>query len=137
MAPKTIYLAAMVGLAASTAFAECDEGSFGLALPAANLVAPVPPELSMRPVRPDCLTGLSGPEQENCSRDELAAYGAAVEAWVAALNDYVTATNDFANKAAGYANNAIDYARRARAYADNALTFADCEAAAINEGIDE
>jgi hypothetical protein len=133
MAPKTLALALTLALAAGQSIAECATEGFAQVLPEFDVTAPAPPDPSLRPVVPECLQGLSGPEQENCARDEIAAYGAAVEAWVAALNAYVSDTNQFANDAAVFANAAIDHAQDARTYADGALEFANCEVGLINE----
>lgn len=127
MAPNGLGIVAFVGLLATPALAECTVKNLATA-PLEFSAAP-PPELdlSLRPVLPDCLRGLSGPEQENCPQGVIAAYGSAVEAWVAALNGFVSDTNRFANEVVVFANSAI-----ARNYADAALDFAYCEAAAIS-----
>ncbi len=91
----------------------------------------MPPDPSLRPTLPDCLRGLSRPEEENCPRDELARYGKEVEDWVALLNDYATATNRFANDAAAFANSAVESASRAREFADLAFEFRNCEVSKI------
>ena len=93
--------------------------------------APAPPVAAARPALPACLQGLSGPEQENCDREVLAAYGAAINAWIADLDRYVRETNDYANAAARRANAAVAHAVEARDVADAALGFAQCEAEAI------
>ena len=131
MAPKSLGIVVLLGLLAGPAIADCSAGSLVVTPPEFSTVLPAPPDPALRPVLPDCLRGLSGPEQENCLRDEIAAYGMAVEAWFAALNSFVTNTNRFANEAAVFANSAIDYAQEARSYADVAFEFANCEAAAI------
>lgn len=120
--------------AAAPALAECPLDAPGPAPEPFAAAPPSPPDPALRPERPSCLAGLSGPEQENCDRAVLAGYAEAVDAWVAALNDYVTATNSYANAAAIHANAAIGHARAARSHADQALAFAQCEAAAIASG---
>ena len=97
----------------------------------APLVAPVPPGPEVRPVLPECLAGLSSPDQENCPREEIAAYGRAVAAYTEALQAYVLAADRYANEAARRANAAIAAAREAREHADAAYAFAECEAGAI------
>ena len=96
------------------------------------LVPPAEIDLSLRPVLPACLSGLSDPKLENCPRDELAAFGDATAAWSDALHEYVNDTNRFANELAAYANSAIAYAQEARRHANAALNFAKCEAAEIS-----
>ena len=132
MAPNLLVAALVVATAAAPAMADCVTDGFAQTLPDFTATAPAPPDPALRPVRPDCLRGLSGPEQENCPREDIASYSAAVEDWVAALNAFVTETNRFANEAALHANAAIDQAQAARTYADEALDFANCEADAIN-----
>lgn len=92
---------------------------------------PEPLDLSLRPVLPACLEGLADPSRENCPREDVARYGAELDAWVAALEDYVTQTNGYANQLAAFANAAVAEAHEARAAADAALDFARCEVDAI------
>jgi len=133
MAPNSLGIVVLLGLLAGPALADCAADSLAATPPEFYTILPAPPDPALRPVLPECLRGLSGPEQENCPRDEITAYGTAVETWVAALNSYVTNTSRFANEAAVFvfANSAIDYAQEARTYADVAFEFANCEAAAI------
>ena len=119
------------GLLAGPASAECLANGIAGRTLLFDQSPPEPPDPALRPIRPECLRNLSGPEQENCPRDELAAFGREVDVWVEALNAYVIATNRFANEAAVFANSAIEYARLSRQFADSALEFANCEAAAI------
>ncbi|MDU8944559.1 hypothetical protein [Ovoidimarina sediminis] len=95
------------------------------------LTAPAPPDPALRPVLPDCLAGLSSPEQENCPRDVIAAYARDVAAYSDALQAYVLAADRHANTANRRANAAIAAARDARDHAEAAYAFAECEADAI------
>ena len=95
------------------------------------------PDPGARPALPACLENLAAPNQENCPRDEIAAYSAAIVAYSAGLQARVDASNDYANAAADHANAAIDHAEATRAHADALLEWAQCEIKAINAKIDE
>ncbi len=128
-----VFLASLTGPASADCVAGAIEGT-SLQLEAEP---PAPLDLSLRPVVPDCLRDLSGPEKENCPRAEIIRYGEEVEIWVEALNDYATATNRFANNVAAFSNSTVQYARRAREFADLAFEFRNCEAALIYSGTEE
>lgn len=121
----------LLGLAAGIASAECRPASLDGRTLVFDLDPPEPPDPALRPNVPDCLRGLASPDQENCPRDDLAAFAEEVEIWAEALNRYVTDTNRFANEAAVFANSAVDYAQRSRQFADDALDFAKCEASEL------
>ncbi|WP_299752337.1 hypothetical protein [uncultured Boseongicola sp.] len=137
MALIRLAVLVLLGILSGPALAECvaeDIDSVSLQL---DVEPPAAPDVTLRPVLPTCLRGLSGPEQENCPREELTKYGEEVDEWVEDLNDYATATNRFANQAAEFANSAIQYARHARGFADSALEFRNCEAEAIYSASEE
>jgi len=127
MAKTGASIFALTGLLVGPAYAECPVTNFEAAQYELSAVPPVALDLALRPVRPACLSGLSRPEHESCSRDEIADYGAAAEIWVAAMNAYANETNRFANEVAIFANKVVDYAEKARFFADAALDFRNCE----------
>lgn len=128
---RTVLAGLVLGTLPLATWAQCAIPDLASDAPAFSADQPAPPDVALRPELPDCLRDLSGPEQENCPRDVIDAYGAAVAAYIAALQAYVTETNAYANAAARFANAAIDHAEAARSYADGALGYADCEAEAI------
>ena len=134
---KRVLILTLVGLLPQAAVArDCVAPAPLTALETAPLVAPAPPGPEMRPVVPDCLIGLTSPEQENCPREDIADYGRAVAAYTEALQAYVLAADRHANAAALRANAAVSAANHAREHADAAYAFAECEAGAILEGVE-
>ncbi len=95
-----------------------------IAIPA----APPPADLALRPELPECLQGLSAPNQENCTPDEIRAYADAVDAWDTALRTQVSEADAYANAAAAAANAMIGRAEAARRFADATFAWAQCEA---------
>ncbi len=125
-------LSLLITLGAVPALAQCPLSELAEKQLVFSASPPAAIDMSLRPVVPTCLQGLAEPSQENCPRDELLAYGAAIEAWAAALNEFVTETNRYANQVTVFANSAVGFAREARRHADAALGFAECEAAEIS-----
>ena len=121
----------LFGLISHPAAAECLAVDFDAVRLQFSLQPPPAPDPMLRPILPECLRGLSGPEHENCPRSDLAKYGEEIDKWVEELNDYARATNRFANQVAEFANSAVEYAEQARVFADTALQVRDCEARAI------
>ncbi len=95
---RRLLHAVLVALVATPTLADCKVEALAFNQMDFSSVPPAKIDLSLRPVIPLCLSGLSDPKLETCSRDELAAFGAAVEAWSDALHEYVNDTNRFANE---------------------------------------
>jgi hypothetical protein len=121
-----------VWLLATPAFAECIAPDLDGLAPSFRLSLPTPPDPGLRPNRPECLGDPDDPSGENCPRDVISAYGAAVDAYIDALRQYVDETTRFANAAAEFANAAVAHAQGAGGYADAAYDWANCEADEIS-----
>ncbi len=129
---RSLIHAVIIGLVATPTLADCAVEALAIKRMDFSLVPPTRIDLSLRPVIPECLVGLTDPKLEDCPRDGISAFGTAVKAWSDALHEYVNDTNRFANELTNYANRAIVYAQEARRHADAALDFANCEAAEIS-----
>ncbi len=132
MGRRTAWLAGILACAVPMAVAaDCVPPEFAGTPPAVTALPAAPPDPSLRPALPACLD-VSSPNQESCTPEQIAAYGAAVETWEALLTEYVAAANAFANQAVADANAAVRYAQDAGPFADQVVAFAICEADEIN-----
>ncbi len=125
---KLTALVAGLALLPISAIAECGPPPRADLTDIAIPAAPPPADLALRPELPECLQGLSAPNQENCSADEIRAYADAVDAWDSTLRSQVGDADAYANAAAAAANTMIGQAEAARRFADATFAWAQCEA---------
>ncbi|MEM0948890.1 MAG: hypothetical protein AAGK37_15930 [Pseudomonadota bacterium] len=80
---------------------------------------------------PECLRGLTAPNQESCSAAEISEFADAVDAYNAALQDFIADADRYASDSVAFANAAIKRANAARDYADDVFAFAECETSEV------